>query len=139
MLANCCEVERGLGWYLAFVIAVFASETMVSLCLVYLLMDRVLVVFFCRVGSLVLKTVYVARWSVMGGEIVPVVVVVWVSVVSTTSRRVAVACVSLYLVGVVIVVCRLFSRRKSWNLVVSCRRLMLMSPCMVIDVLGCFV
>ena len=29
--------------------------------------------------------------------------------------------------------------RKSWKLVVSFSRLMLMSPCMVIDVFGCFV
>ena len=75
----------------------------------------------------------------MAGAIVPAVVVVWVSVVSTTSIRVSESYLVSYLVGVVIVVCRLFSTRKLWKLVVSFRRLMLMSPCMVIDVVGFFV
>ena len=109
---------------------------MVSLCLLYLLMDSVLVLLCCCVCSFVLKIVYVARWSVIGGDMVPVVVVVWMSVVSVTSMRVDVLWWGSYLVGVVIVVCRLFSMRKLWNLVLSLRRLMFISPCMVIDVLG---
>lgn len=112
---------------------------MVSLCLLYLLMVSVLVLFCCCVGSFVLNMVYVARWSVIGGEMVPAVVVVWVSVVSVTSMRLDVLWWGSYLVGVVIVVCKLFSMRKLWNLVLSFRRLMLMSPCMVSDVFGCFV
>lgn len=75
----------------------------------------------------------------MGGEIVPAVTAVWVSVVSVISMRVDVPCLSSYLVGVMIVVWRLFSIRKSWKSVLSFSRLMLMSPCMVIDVFGCFV
>lgn len=60
---------------------------MASLCLLYLLMDSVLVLFCCCVGIFVLKMVYVARWSVIGGEMVPAVVVVWVSVVNVMSMR----------------------------------------------------
>ena len=62
-----------------------------------------------------------------------------VSVVSTTSIMVEVLCFGSCLVGVVIVVCRLFSIKKLWKLCGSFRRLMLMSPCMVIDVVGLFV
>ena len=112
---------------------------MVSLCLLYLLMDSILVLLCRCVCSFVLKKVYVARWSVIGGEMVPAVVVVWMSVVSVTSMRVDVLWWGSYLVGVVIVVCRLFSMRKLWNLVLSLRRLMLISPCMVIDVFWYFV
>jgi hypothetical protein len=54
----------------------------------------------------------VGRWSVMGGDIVPAVISVSVSVVRVTSIRVEVLWWSSYLVGVVIVVCRLFSMRK---------------------------
>ena len=67
MLVKCCEVVRGCVWFCASVIADFAYAMMVSLCLLYLPMDSVLVLFCCCVGTLVLKMVYVARWSVMGG------------------------------------------------------------------------
>ena len=76
----------------------------------------------------------------MGGDTVPAITGVWVSVVSVTSMMVAVFLwYESYLVGVVIVVCRLVSVRKSRNLRVSFSRLMLMSPCIVIDVCGCLV
>ena len=46
----------------------------------------------------------------MGGEMVPAVALTSVSVVSVTSMSVAVlVCISSYRVGVVMVVCRLFS------------------------------
>lgn len=137
MLVRCCEVVR-LGWFRAC-IADFVSAMMAFLCLLYLLMESVLVFLCCWAVILVLKMVYVARWSVMGGEMVPAVVVVCVSVVSVTSMRVEVLWWESYLVGVVIVVCRLFSTRKLWKLGVSFRRLMLMSPCKVIEVPGFFV
>ena len=112
---------------------------MAFLCVLYLLMESGLVFLCCWAVILVLKMVYVARWSVMGGEMVPAVVVVCVKVVSVTSMRVEVLWWESYLVGVVIVVCRLFSTRKSWKLGVSFRRFMLMSLCKVIDVPGFFV
>ena len=139
MFSKCCEVVRGRVWFCACVIAALASAMMVSLCLLYLLIDSVFVLSCFCACILVLKMEYVARWSVMGGEMVPAVVAVWVSVVSVMSMRVDVPWWGLYLVGVVIVVCKLFSRRKWWKTGLSFRRLMLMSPCMVIDVLGCFV
>jgi hypothetical protein len=62
-------------------------------------------------------------------------------VVSMVSIKVAVLYMGSYLVGVVIVVYRLFSVRKLWNLCCGERlsRLMLMSPMMVISEEGDFV
>ena len=48
----------------------------------------------------------------MGGDMVPAVICVFMSVVSVTSMSVAVSWCGSYLVGVTIVVCRLFSIRK---------------------------
>ena len=48
---------------------------------------------------------------------VPAVAFVCESVVSITSMRVFVWCLVSYLVGVVIVVCKLFSMRKRWSFV----------------------
>ena len=49
----------------------------------------------------------------VGGEMVPAVALTSVSVVSVTSMTVAVlVCISSYRVGVVMVVCRLFSSSK---------------------------
>ena len=65
---------------------------------------------------------------------VPAVVATSVSVVSMTSMSVAVPMwVSSYRVGVVMVVCRLFSMSSAWNGWVgfSFSRSMLMSPCIV--------
>ena len=59
--------------------------------------------------------VYIGKWSESGGDIVPAVVSLCVIVVSTMSSIVAVLWVGSYLVGVVIVVWRLFSMRKLWN------------------------
>ena len=66
--------------------------------------------FFRGVGSW--NTVYIGRWSESGGEIVPAVVSLWVIVVSMVSISEYVLCVGSYLVGVVIVVWRLFSVRE---------------------------
>ena len=57
MAARCCEVVRGWGLFIVFVILALASLMMMSLCLVYLLMDRVLVVLCCCFGSSVWKMV----------------------------------------------------------------------------------
>ena len=71
----------------------------------------------------------------MGGDIVPAVVCVSLSVVSVTSMIVAVAvCTGSYLVGVVIVVYSALCMRKSWKFCVSLRKSMFKSPCSVIDV-----
>jgi hypothetical protein len=59
-----------------------------------------------------------------------------VSVVSVTSISVAVPCCSSYRVGVVIVVCRLFSIMKFVISLVGSSKFMFMSPCMVIEVFG---
>ena len=61
MLVKCCEVVRGCGGWSMFLIAVWVSAMMVSLCLLYLFMDSVLVVFRFCFGMLVLKVVYVGR------------------------------------------------------------------------------
>ena len=78
------------------------------------------------------------RWSEIGGDIVPEVMCVSVSEVRTTSMSVAVLWYESYLVGVVIVVLRLLVRS---SLVIGCcgvslRRLMLISPWMVMEVFG---
>ena len=74
----------------------------------------------------------------MGGEIVPAVTLVAVSVVSVRSMSVAELCAGLYRVGVVIVVRRLLQIRKSvngcWGR--SLKMSMLKSPVRVISVLG---
>lgn len=65
---------------------------------------------------------------------------VFVMVVNTMSISVDVGrllFVSPYLVGVVIVVCRPASRRKSWSLFVISKRLKLVSPTTVIGAVGC--
>ena len=48
----------------------------------------------------------------MGGDIVPAVISVSTSVVRVTSMSVAVLCCGSYLVGVIIVVCRLLTIKK---------------------------
>ena len=82
--------------------------------------------------------VSVGRWSERGGESVPAVVCVSVSVVSVGSMSVDVLYRVSYRVGVVMVVCRLFSMSRSVNGWPSCmlNKLMLMSPWMVMCVLG---
>ena len=74
----------------------------------------------------------------MGGDIVPAMVCVAVRVVIVGSISVEVLWAGLWRVGVVIVVRRLFSRRKLVNSSLGRRlkRLMLRSPWMVISVLG---
>ena len=69
----------------------------------------------------------------------PAVTDVSVSVVSVTSMRVFVSYRESYLVGVVIVVCRLFSSRKLNREHFCLSRSKFISSCMVIDVLGCLV
>lgn len=76
-------------------------------------------------------------WSVMGGEMVPAVISVSVSVVRVVSMSVAVSlCIGSYLVGVVMVVWRFFSIRKVKKAVVSEIRLIFISPCIVMEVVG---
>ena len=82
---------------------------MVCLYLAYLFSVSVLCVEFCCLGVLWLRMTYVWRWSEIGGDIVPDVTVVSVSVVRMTSMRVAVWWTGSYRVGVVTVVWRLFS------------------------------
>ena len=85
---------------------------MMCLFLLYRAVDSVGVVLACFLFVLVWNIVYVGRWSDSGGEIVPAVVGVCVSAVSTWSISVLVLWCGSYLVGVVIVVYRLFSIRK---------------------------
>ena len=66
----------------------------------------------------------------------PAVTGVSVSVVSVMSMRVLVLYRESYLVGVVIVVCRSFSRRKLKREHFCLSKSKFISPCMVIDVLG---
>ena len=77
----------------------------------------------------------------MGGDIVPDVIVVCVSVVRITSMSVRELYRLSYLVGVVMVVRRPFSSMRCVNAScgVSAWRLMLMSPMTVIEVNGVFV
>lgn len=93
-------------------IAFSASVIIFVLFLLYLAIDSVLFGLFVWVVGL-LKIVRVGRWSVIAGAIVPAVISISVSVVSVLSISVAASgCASSYLVGVVMVVCRLFSTRK---------------------------
>ena len=94
------------------VIAASICGIMMCLFLLYRAIDSVGVVLACFLFVLVWNIVYVGRWSDSGGEIVPAVVGVCVSVVSTWSISVLVLWCGSYLVGVVIVVYRLFSIRK---------------------------
>lgn len=77
-----------------------------------------------------------ARWSDSGGDMVPAVTAVSGSVVRITSMSVAVLCTGSVRVGEVMVVKRLFSIRKLWKAAVRASRLMLMSPLIVIAVVG---
>ena len=81
------------------------------------------------------------RWSDSGGDIVPDVMCVSVSVVRMTSMSVFVLWCGSYRVGVVMVVCRLLVSSSFVNGCsgVSRNRSMLMSPWIVMDVRGCFV
>lgn len=67
----------------------------------------------------------------------PAVTGVSVCVVRVTSMMVLALYRVSYLVGVVIVVCRSFSRRKLKRLVLCLSRSKFMSPCMLIEVVGC--
>ena len=79
---------------------------------------------------------YIERWSVIGGDRVPAVMCVFVSVVMMMSISVAVLWVWSYLDGVVITVCKLFSMRKFIRGCVGFRRFRFRSPCIVIAVVG---
>ena len=115
------------------------SVSILCFSLLYRFMDSVFVLLcFCRCIGL-WNIVYVGRWSERGGDIVPAVICVSVRVVSVMSIIVAVLWYGSYLVGVVIVVCRLFSVRNMKNACVGLSRFMFRSPCIVIVVFGCFV
>ena len=72
----------------------------------------------------------------MGGDIVPAVTGVVVSVVMVMSRIVDVLWTGSCRVGVIIVLWRLLWMRKLWVSVVSLSMLMLRSPWIVIEVCG---
>jgi len=91
--------------------AVSMSIMMVDLFLLYCAVVSVLSALIF-LGVCLCMIVYVGRWSVMGGDIVPAVMSVSMIVVRVLSMRVAVLWCGSYLVGEVIVVCRLFSMRK---------------------------
>lgn len=67
---------------------------------------------------------------------VPAVTLMSVRVVKVWSIRVAVLCTGSYLVGVVIVVWRLFSSNRWRRFLGGLRRSMLASPCSVMEVEG---
>ena len=77
--------------------------------LLYCVVDSVGFVFCFVLLTAVWNMVSVGRWSDMGGDTVPAVVGMCVSVVSVGSISECVLCCVSYRVGVVIVVCRLFS------------------------------
>ena len=82
---------------------------MLCLLLLYCAVESVGCACVCFLLSFEWKIVYVGRWSDIGGAIVPAVTCVSVIVVSTWSIIECVLCCGSYRVGVVIVVCRLFS------------------------------
>ena len=113
MLWKCRDVV--VFWFASLsvlVMAVSMSVRMVDLCLLYWAVVSTFCLFiFLGVGLCMM--VYVGRWSVMGGDIVPAVISVSVIVVRVLSMRVEVLWCGSCLVGEVIVVYRLFSMRKS--------------------------
>ena len=114
MLLKCCEVAvYVVVLSCAVMMAAWISGRMVALCFVYLRADSVALVLVCSLFTFSWNIVYMGRWSDIGGDMVPAVTDVCVSVVKTTSMSVPVSWNGSYLVGVVIVVCRLFSTRKS--------------------------
>lgn len=105
---------------MVFHVGLFCISLMISLLISsflrsYLLVESVFCCLCTFFGIWLWNVVYIGRWSDSGGEIVPAVASVCVSVVSIVSSRVAVLWVGSYRVGVVIVVCKLFSLRKLWN------------------------
>ncbi len=70
--------------------ASWVSLRMFCLCFSYRCVDSVFCCIVLCLGSGLWKIVYVGRWSDIGGESVPAVICVSVSVVRTTSMRDAV-------------------------------------------------
>ena len=92
--------------------AVIISGRMLCFSFSYSLRDNVFCLVLVCLGVCVWRMAYVCKWSEMGGDSVPDVMCVSFSVVRVTSIRVLVLCTGSYLVGVVIVVLRLFSSMK---------------------------
>ena len=86
------------------VISVLISLVISVLCFSYLPRDSILCLLFCCCGGGLWMIAYVGRWSESGGDIVPDVMCVSMSVVSMTSMSVQVLWCGSSLVGVVIVV-----------------------------------
>ena len=57
-----------------FMSAAFISVSMVFFCLMYLLVESVLVALCCCLGTGLWNMVYVGRWSERGGDMVPAVI-----------------------------------------------------------------
>ena len=111
-------------------------------CLLYLARERVLVLSLdLRLVTGVLKMAYIGRWSEMEDLYVPAVTGVCVMVVMIMITSISVEVTGLllhsYLVGVVMVVWRPASRRKSWNLRSILKRSRLISPTSETGVRGC--
>ena len=139
MLFKCWSVVVcSLVLICAVMMAVRICLRMRSFCLSYLFLESILWFGCFRLGILSWKIVYVGKWSVIGGEMVPAVVAVSVSVVSVGSISEFDLWMSSYLVGVVIVVCKLFCSKnmKQGDIVCSFSRFMVRSSCILIDVLG---
>ena len=107
------------------------------LCIMYLVVDSCFRVCVSHLGVTSWKMVYIGRWSDRGGDSVPAVAATFVRFVSVTSIRVDVWWCGSYRVGVVIVVCRLFSIMKLISVIGGSSRLMFISPCIAIEVFGC--
>ena len=103
-------------------------------------MESVFILLFVFLDSCLWNMVSVGRWSDIGGEMVPAVIL-FVLAVSTGSISVAELWVVSYLVGVVMVVWRLLLRSR---IVRGCNgrsanKFIFKSPCTVMCVFGCMV
>ena len=118
-LIMCCILSKCLSvdvyscvLFMYCVISFSICGIMLCFVLLYCVVDSV-GFWLCVVLFIVVwKIVSVGKWSAIGGDVVPAVVGVCVSVVSVWSIIVPVLCCGSYRVGVVIVVLRLFSIRK---------------------------
>ena len=101
----------GVVFSMVVVMAVSMSGSISCFFLLYLFVESVFS-SGCVLGVFSCIMVHVGIWSDSGGSMVPAVIVVSVSVVSVVSMSESVWCCGSCLVGVMMVVCRLFSRRK---------------------------
>ena len=110
MLLKCLSVVvYSCVLFMICVISFSICGIMMCFLLLYCVVDSVGFVVCFALLIAVWNMVSVGRWSDMGGDTVPAVVGVCVSVVNVGSMSVLVLCCWSYRVGVVIVVWRLFS------------------------------